>query len=106
MQWSPNDYKTFYKTLFSFKDLKAHVKMIADFLQLKPSEELIEEIANKCEFQTMSKFKNSNIPEDMHMVTDVKSNHIIYWKGNTLENIDHLPQVQAGLQILHIQRPI
>lgn len=63
------------------KDLKAHVKMIADFLQLKPSEELIEEIANKCEFQTMSKFKNSNIPEDMHMVTDVKSNHIIYRKG-------------------------
>lgn len=59
--------------------------MIADFLQLKPSEELIEEIANKCEFQTMSKFKNSNIPEDMHMVTDVKSNHIIYRKGNTLE---------------------
>lgn len=80
--------------------------MIADFLQLKPSEELLEEIANKCEFQTMSKFKNSNIPEDMHMVTDVKSNHIIYRKGNTLENIDHLPQVQAGLQILHIQRPI
>lgn len=79
--------------------------MIADFLQLKPSEELIEEIANKCEFQTMSKFKNSNIPEDMHMVTDVK--HIIYRKGNTLEkNIDHHPQVQAGLQILHIQRPI
>lgn len=80
--------------------------MIADFLELKPSAELIEEIANKCEFQTMSKFKNNNIPEGMRMVTDVKDKHIMYRKGNTLENIDHLPQVQGGLQILHIQRPI
>lgn len=80
--------------------------MIADFLELKPSAELIEEIANKCEFQTMSKFKNNNIPEGMHMVTDVKDKHIMYRKGNTLENIDHLLQVQGGLQILHIQRPI
>lgn len=80
--------------------------MIADFLELKPSAELIEEIANKCEFQTMSKFKNNNIPEGMRMVTDVKDKHIMYRKGNTLENIDHLPQVQAGLQLLHIQRPI
>lgn len=80
--------------------------MIADFLELKPSAELIEEIANKCEFQTMSKFKNNNIPEGMRMVTDVKDKHIMYRKGNTLENIDHLPRVQAGLQILHIQRPI
>lgn len=80
--------------------------MIADFLELKRSAELIEEIANKCEFQTMSKFKNNNIPEGMRMVTDVKDKHIMYRKGNTLENIDHLPQVQAGLQLLHIQRPI
>lgn len=80
--------------------------MIADFLELKPSAELIEEIANKCEFQTMSKFKNNNIPEGMRMVTDVKDKHIMYRKGNTLENIDHLLQVQGGLQILHIQRPI
>lgn len=80
--------------------------MIVDFLELKPSAELIEEIANKCEFQTMSKFKNNNIPEGMRMVTDVKDKHIMYRKGNTLENIDHLPQVQAGLQLLHIQRPI
>ncbi|XP_052679463.1 sulfotransferase 1B1-like [Crassostrea angulata] len=62
-------------------DLKGHVKMIADFLELKPSEELIEEIANKCEFQTMSKFKNSNIPEGMRMVTDVRDKHIMYRKG-------------------------
>lgn len=83
-----------YETLLSFQDLKGHVEIIADFLELKPSAELIEEIANKCEFQSMSKFKNSNVPEGMHMVTDVRNNHIMYRKGKSLGNIDNLPQVQ------------
>nr|XP_022302288.1 sulfotransferase family cytosolic 1B member 1-like [Crassostrea virginica] len=63
------------------KDLKGHVKMIADFLDLNSSEELIEEIAKKCDFQTMSKFKNSNVPASMRMVTDVTDKHIMYRKG-------------------------
>lgn len=83
-----------YETLLSFQDLKGHVEIIADFLELKPSAEVIEEIANKCEFQTMSKFKNSNVPESMHMVTDVRDKHIMYRKGKSLGNNDNLPQVQ------------
>lgn len=83
-----------YETLLSFQDLKGHVEIIADFLKLKPSAELIEEIANKCEFQTMSKFKNSNVPEGMHIVTDVRDKHIMYRKGKSLGNIDNLSQVQ------------
>lgn len=63
------------------------MKLIADFLELKPSEELIEEIANKCEFQTMSKFKTSNIPEAMRMVTDVRDKHIMYRKGKNIFTI-------------------
>ena len=55
--------------------------MIADFLDLNSSEELIEEIAKKCDFQTMSKFKNSNVPASMRMVTDVTDKHIMYRKG-------------------------
>lgn len=89
-----------------FQDLKGHVKMIADFLELKPSEELIEEIANKCEFQTMSKFKNSNIPEGMRMVTDVRDKHIMYRKGKNIStctwssaDIRLLSSIWSGLNI-------
>lgn len=80
-----------------FQDLKGHVKMIADFLELKPSEELIEEIANKCEFQTMSKFKNSNVPEGMRMVTDVRDKHIMYRKG---KNISTCTWSSADIRLL------
>ncbi|XP_056001525.1 sulfotransferase 1B1-like [Ostrea edulis] len=63
------------------KDLKTHVKKIADFLELDTSDELISEIANKCEFKAMSAYKNSNIPAAMSRVTDVKDKHIMYRKG-------------------------
>ncbi|XP_048743660.1 sulfotransferase 1B1-like [Ostrea edulis] len=63
------------------KDLMTHVKQIADFLDLDTSDELITEIANKCEFKAMSAYKNSNIPESLSIVTDLKDEHIFYWKG-------------------------
>ena len=63
--------------------------MIADFLDLNSSEELIEEIAKKCNFQTMSKFKNSNVPESMRLITDVTDKHIMYRKGNKFLMIIH-----------------
>lgn len=63
------------------KDLRGHVKIIADFLELSPSEELMDDIAIQCEFQTMSVFKNRHIPESMRRITDVKDKHIMYRKG-------------------------
>ncbi|XP_056001526.1 sulfotransferase 1B1-like [Ostrea edulis] len=63
------------------KDLKTHVKKIADFLELHTSDELVTEIANACEFKAMSAYKNSNIPAFMSIVTDVKDENIFYRKG-------------------------
>lgn len=63
------------------KDLRGHVKIIADFLEVKPSEELMDEIAHKCEFQTMSAFKHNNIPDSMCRITEVRDKHIMYRKG-------------------------
>ncbi|XP_062603448.1 sulfotransferase 1B1-like [Saccostrea cucullata] len=63
------------------KDLKGHVRKISKFLELQSSEELICEIATKCEFKTMSEFKNSHVPEFMSRLTDVKDKHIMYRKG-------------------------
>jgi hypothetical protein len=57
------------------------VKKIADFLDLDTSDEMISEIANKCEFKAMSAYKNSNVPAAMRMMTDVKNKHILYRKG-------------------------
>lgn len=64
------------------QDLRRHVKIIADFLELKPSEDLMDEIANNCEFQTMSAFKNNHIPESMCKITEVRDKHIMYRKGD------------------------
>lgn len=64
------------------QDLRRHVKIIADFLELKPSEYLMDEIAHNCEFQTMSAFKNNHIPESMCKITDVRDKHIMYRKGD------------------------
>lgn len=64
------------------QDLRRHVKIIADFLELKPSEDLMDEIAHNCEFQTMSAFKNNHIPESMCKITDVRDKHIMYRKGD------------------------
>ncbi|XP_048743661.2 sulfotransferase 1B1-like [Ostrea edulis] len=65
------------------KDLKAHVNKVADFLELDTSDELISEIANKCEFKAMSAYKNSNVPASLSMMTDVKDKHILYRKGKS-----------------------
>ncbi|XP_056001527.1 sulfotransferase 1B1-like [Ostrea edulis] len=67
------------------KDLKAHVKKIADFLKLETSDELISEIANACEFKAMSDYKNRNIPAVLSIVTDVKDEHVFYRKGEAGE---------------------
>ncbi|XP_061179213.1 sulfotransferase 1A1-like [Saccostrea echinata] len=63
------------------KDLKGHVKKISTFLQLDSSEGLIDEISKKCEFQTMSKFKNNHVPDYMKKLTDVQDSHVLYRKG-------------------------
>jgi hypothetical protein len=57
------------------------VKKIADFLDLDTDDEMISEIANKCEFKAMSAYKNSNVPVAMGRLTDVKDKHILYRKG-------------------------
>ncbi|XP_061179212.1 sulfotransferase 1B1-like [Saccostrea echinata] len=63
------------------RDLKGHVRKISNFLELESSEELIDEIATKCEFKTMSEFKNSHVPEFMSNLTNIKDKHIMYRKG-------------------------
>ncbi|XP_062621912.1 sulfotransferase 1B1-like [Saccostrea cucullata] len=63
------------------KDLRGYVKKISTFLELDSSEELMDEIALKCQFQAMAKFKNDHVPEDMKKVTDVNDKHVLYRKG-------------------------
>ncbi|XP_048781422.1 3-beta-hydroxysteroid sulfotransferase-like isoform X2 [Ostrea edulis] len=73
------------------KNLKESVQEISDFLGLNSPPELIEDIAKKCEFRTMSAHKNANVPEPLRQLTNTgnEQSHIIYGKGYVGSWKDH-----------------
>ncbi|KAK3101075.1 hypothetical protein FSP39_000770 [Pinctada imbricata] len=70
--------------ILCYEDMKVNlaenVRKIADFLEMNLEESTLLEIARKCEFRTMFQHKNSNLPPEMHMATEIKE-HIFYRKG-------------------------